>query len=914
MNSEMLFKKNADRYARAKEIFFAALELEAAEQGAFVRLRCGDDDELQNEVGSLLEAHGHAHSFLELPALKLASRSTVLQNENVGGYRLTRELGRGGMGVVYLAEKHGADFHRRVAVKIAPTSLHSETFSSRLKLERRILAQLEHPNIVRLIDGGTTEDGLPYFVMEYVEGIDLIRYAQMHNSPVTERLGLFRQVCAAVSDAHRHGVIHRDLKPSNILVTNDGIAKLLDFGIAKILSQDSSGGPATAPTLRAMTPEYASPEQIKGETITTLSDVFSLGVILHELLTGARPHEIDSANLIEIGRAICDVELPLPSSVVVYSPEPARTRKNANPQFATPNPNLLKGDLDNILLKALRKEPHRRYRSVDDLSEDLERHLKGLPVSARRDTLAYRTERFVRRNRVTVMFAALGILALLGGIAATLWQARRAEQQRGRAEHRLNEVRALARSFVFELNDEILKGQTQGRELVVKRALEYLDRLAGEAKDDVSLQSELAVAYLKVGDIQGKPYSPNLGDTAGAAESYRKGLLILEALNRAQPDSRDVRRDLAAAYMSIGSLLRLRTPNRDEAVENLRKSLSLNEGLVAVEPDNVQYRRQLADNYKFLGDALRNADERVALHRKAFAIREQLLADDPADTEDLAAIGSIYQRIGTVLGDKARSVQSVPGYRETLENFNKALAIYDRLQEMEPHVSKHRRSAADIQAMRMPVLARLGDKARVMKSHKRAIEILEELSEGDPKNAEARLDIAYTHQFMCQSLFTLNDIGASVKSCREGLRIAESLFAIDPTNAEVSLYIFVNYRLIGTALEKMGDVNGMLDNFQKSLAVAERWSLSEPHSIAASRHVSTACVRIGSLHARMASDSKLSSMKKREQWKAAQYWLARGLDVLRDLQKRNLATPDDIMNIESIEQQLARYNITFQGL
>jgi eukaryotic-like serine/threonine-protein kinase len=910
----MIFQKNANRYARAKEIFFAALNLDTAEQAEVVRLKCGDDTELRDEVESLLAARDEAPSFLELPALKKVSQHENLQNQIIDGYRLIKELGKGGMGVVYLAKKDDGEFRRHIALKIVQNNFHSETFFKRLKLERQILAHLEHPNIVRLIDGGATEDGLPYFVMEYVEGIDLITYAEMNSLPLAERLELFRQVCAAVSEAHRHGIIHRDLKPSNILVTKDGTAKLLDFGIAKILSSDSSPQPETAATFRAMTPAYASPEQIKGETITTLSDVYALGVILYELLTEARPYQISSENLMEIGRAICEVEPALPSLVMLDRREVARKGKKTNPQSAIPNPQLLRGDLDNILLKALRKEPQRRYRSVDELSEDLQRHLKGLPVSARPDTFAYRAEKFIRRNRVAVGFAVLGILALLGGIVATVWQARRAELERARAERRFNEVRALAKSFVFELNDEILKGQTQGRELVVKRALEYLDRLADEAKEDVSLQRELAVAYLKIGDIQGKPSNPNLGDTAGAVESYRKALLILETLYRANPDNQEIQRDLATAYLSIGSMQGVRTLKLGEAMENGQKSLSLIEALLAKEPGNTEYRRRLAGNYAALGDILSNLDEKIAMHRKALTICEELLATEPTNPQHMTAIAAFYQRIGTILRRKAGATKSVVAYQEILEHFNKALAIYEKLQKVDPNNPKYRRKIANILAARLPVQALLGKKAEVINSHKTAMGIFKELSEVDPKNAEAQFDIAYTHQFMCQSLLEFNDHARALKSCREGSKVGEFLFAIDPTNAEVGAYIFRNHNLIAEALKKVGDTNGMLENFHQALRVAEQWLSAEPENVTASRYVGSACDQIGSYHAQIASNAKLSIKKRKEHRQAAHYWLTRGLEILRDLQKRNVAAQRDIIKINAIEQKIARYNFSLKSV
>jgi serine/threonine protein kinase len=279
----MASETSANRYARAKEIFFAALELDPARHADFIQERCGDDAKLRREVESLLAAREDARDFLKSPPLETVSHHEWLKNEVIGGYRLIRELGAGGMGVVFLAEKTDPEFRRQVALKFVKGDIHSKEILKRFHLERQILSRLEHPNVARLIDGGTSRDGLPYFVMEYVEGVPIIEYAESNNLPLAECLKLFRQVCSAVSFAHKHAVIHRDLKPSNILVKNDGTVKLLDFGIAKLLSSDALRQTETLTTIRAMTPEYASPEQVKGETVTTVSDVYSLGVILYKL-------------------------------------------------------------------------------------------------------------------------------------------------------------------------------------------------------------------------------------------------------------------------------------------------------------------------------------------------------------------------------------------------------------------------------------------------------------------------------------------------------------------------------------------------------------------------------------------------------------------------------------------------------
>ncbi|MGZ5004605.1 MAG: protein kinase domain-containing protein [Chthoniobacterales bacterium] len=340
-----------------------------------------------------------------------------------GSYQIMREIGRGGLGAVYLAARADDEYRKQVAIKLVRRGLDTEDILRRFRNERQILAQLDHPNIARLIDGGTTDDGLPYFVMEYVNGQPINGYCDANALSTTERLTLFRKVCSAVTYAHQNLVIHRDLKPSNILVTQDGEPKLLDFGIAKLLSAGDELFTQTIPALRVMTPEYASPEQIKGDKIMTTSDVYSLGVLLYELLTGQQPYRLKTRTPEQIARAITEQEPERPSTVLAD-----------NQQSEIGNPKSLRGDLDNIVLMAMRKEPARRYASVGQFSEDVRRHLTGLPVVARKDTVAYRTSKFVNRHRIGVAAAALVLLSLVGGIVATLIQVRTASRERAKAE------------------------------------------------------------------------------------------------------------------------------------------------------------------------------------------------------------------------------------------------------------------------------------------------------------------------------------------------------------------------------------------------------------------------------------------------------------------------------------------------
>src|SRR5437762_13550043 len=321
------------------------------------------------------------------------------------------------MGTVYLAERANQQAEKQGAIKLINPGMDTDAVLRHFRNERQILASFDHPNIARLFDGGTTADGLPYFVMEYVEGLRIAQYCDRHHLSINERLQLFRQVCAAVSYAHRHTVIHRDIKPSNILVTSDGTPKLLDFGIAKILQPGGEAEPfATMTGLRLMTPEYASPEQVREQPLAIATDVYSLGVVLYQLLTGQKPYHLKTGTPEQISRAIIEQEPPRPSTALTGS-------TSVNPQSAIQNSKLLRGDLDNIVLMALRKETERRYQSVEQFSEDIRRHLEALPVRARKETLAYRSAKFVRRNSAATAAAALVFLALLGGIIATTWEA-----------------------------------------------------------------------------------------------------------------------------------------------------------------------------------------------------------------------------------------------------------------------------------------------------------------------------------------------------------------------------------------------------------------------------------------------------------------------------------------------------------
>ncbi|MCG8457877.1 MAG: serine/threonine protein kinase, partial [Holophagales bacterium] len=420
-----------DRWRRLEELFEQARERGPDARQALLDKSCAGDPDLRSELEAMLAADEGAEDHLDQLIGKAAlgvTESSEAESRRIGPYRVLREIGRGGMGTVYLAERDDEHYRQRVAVKVLRRGPESQEMRLHLRRERQILAGLDHPHIAKLLDGGDTADGRPYIVMDFVEGEPLDVYCENRRLTVSERLELFLDVCSAVRFAHARLVIHRDLKPSNLLVTADGTVKLLDFGIAKLLETGAGEEALALPTELAtptatgwmlLTPEYASPEQVAGLPLTVASDVYALGVLLYELLTGLRPYDVDRQSSLEVERVVREARPERPSTRVrqaAAAGEEARGPQRAEGSVEKLRRRLV-GDLDNIVLEALRKEPQRRYASVEQLAEDLRRHLRGLPVRARPDTLGYRLGKFVRRNRRGVGASLVALLVVVGLVA-----------------------------------------------------------------------------------------------------------------------------------------------------------------------------------------------------------------------------------------------------------------------------------------------------------------------------------------------------------------------------------------------------------------------------------------------------------------------------------------------------------------
>ncbi|HEU4891640.1 MAG TPA: protein kinase [Vicinamibacterales bacterium] len=666
---------NAERWQAIGELFEQALPLPAGERTALLDDACGVDEELRREVTSLLASHNAGGGFLQHRIEKaLASfyetSVTGTQPVRVGPYRLIRELGRGGMGTVFLAERDDDEYYSRVAVKLVRPGMDTEFILARFRRERQTLARLQHPNISRLLDGGTTENGLPYFVMEYIDGPWLTAFAADRRMPVDDRVRMFLDVCSAVDYAHRNFIIHRDLKPGNILVDPDGVPKLVDFGICKLLRAGAIS--ATDSAVAPMTPDYASPEQMRGDAVTPLSDIYSLGAVLYELLTGTCPRRYGRLTRVAIEQ-MSQAGIAPPSTV---AGDQAVARQ-------------LKGDLDNILMRALETEPQRRYQGAAELAEDLRRYLHHEPVQARPQTVRYRAFKFVRRHRGHVIAAAAVFVALSAGLAVSVHEARLASS-------RQQQVRMMADKLVFDVHDAVrdLPGSTKARAVIVQTALHYLDASVTSVRGDGPAEKELARAYRRLGDVQGDFRGANLGDSPGALARYRQAITLLDDAIRRTPGDVDAVAERLVLYDRIGTLHAFTGQLRDAvqtfeegirfgrpyatsnhsdvrgalsalyvdcsdakrnandyaaALRDASEALQLSQGVAAAQPSEPAARYSLANAYAAVGMAesgLNQLDQALAHFRQGTAEMETLVASDPRNVSSKIYLALVNQHLG----------------------------------------------------------------------------------------------------------------------------------------------------------------------------------------------------------------------------------------------------------------------------
>jgi len=781
-----------ERWQQIKGVLDQALELKPEQRSAFLDQACNGDQLLRQEVESFLAGDSEGKGeFLEKPWVSATIAEEETQSwvgRRVGTYEVIEMIGEGGMGSVYRAARADQQYKKQVAIKVVKRGLDTPFALARFRAERQILANLEHPNIARLLDGGTTDAGLPYVVMELVEGLPIDKYCDSNELSIEGRLRLFRTVCLAVQYAHQHMVIHRDLKPGNILVTAEGTLKLLDFGIAKILDPESFPGvaEATISLMRMLTPEYASPEQVRGESISTASDVYSLGVVLFVLLTGCHPFQFDNRSPDAIARAICDTEPPKPSTAVRRTAkaasgtdaQQATGRRFITALFDSPEKlsKRLLGDLDNIVLMALRKDPQRRYASAEQLADDIRRYLENLPVMARKDTTRYRLSKFIMRHRAGSAAAAATVALLLAALLVTVHEARVARlqaqianqqaqiarEQRARAERRFNDVRKLANSLMFEIHDSIrdLPGATKARELLVRRALEYLDGLSQESGDP-ALQRELASAYERIGDVQGFTGAANLDDFAGASVSYAKALAIRESLAAANPSDLSLRSDLAQEYFKVSFAL-MNSGDFDGELRMLERTRSLVNTLPSENNDR-QFR--MARMYYYTAMALeKTGDFPGALenYQQAASTLEPIAAQPQSGATPRAYVAEHYNGIAKMLARLGRTDEAVA-------SANKARTMLQRLLAVDPKNATFLGYLGESYDASVDVLATKGDLDAALRCARQELAIYEQLALADPSNQMARADIGWSDVNIGEILLRQNKPTEALQQIRDGL-------------------------------------------------------------------------------------------------------------------------------------------------
>jgi serine/threonine protein kinase len=704
-----------EQWKQVKDIFSAVVELPPEERAAFTIKESGGDALIIKEVQSLLDSDDEVEDFIENPTMavsQLVRDETALAGKKIGSYLIEKEIGRGGMGAVYSATRADEHFEKRVAIKLIKRGFDTDDIVRRFRHERQILAALDHPNITRLLDGGATDDGLPYLVMDYVEGLPLTKYCKQKQLSVDERLKLFLQICSAVVYAHQNLIIHRDIKPSNILVTADGVPKLLDFGIAKLTTPDSQQT-AERHSTQLMTPEYASPEQILSQPVTTSTDIYSLGVVLYELLTGHKPFRIKGNNALEISKIITDSAPVKPSSVVTQG------RKFGERQWAVSVQ--LRGDLDNIILMAIRKEPERRYSSVEQFAADINRFLKGLPVAARQDTFSYRATKFVQRHKAAVAAGAGIFAALVGGLAATKRQANIARRQRDKAE----EINQFLQRMLASANPRSVGKDVKVIEVLGMAAESLEFDFTNQPEIAADLETTLGLTYLSLGQLESAEkhlkaalytrhvlFPRKSLEVARSLHNYGKLLVEKSDFTRAEP-----------LYMDALRTLRQIFGNRNHEVADVLESLGYLSGLKARYEESLRFyeevleirREILGENHPDvartmgkLGNVLTVLDRRQVaepLHRQSLKILRRLHGREHPDIAS-----SIFNLVGTIYLEHAEEaehlcLESVAMCRNILgeEHSDTIWALYNLA-----YVLIHREKYAAAESRLCEALARRG--------------------------------------------------------------------------------------------------------------------------------------------------------------------------------------------------------------
>lgn len=845
------------RWHRVEEIFHAALAIPPPRRDEFIDSSCAGDLAMAGMVREMIEADQQSASLGELDAAVQHAAKIAIHGvkseipKRLGPYEIQREIGSGGMGTVYLATRADDQYRKQAAVKLIHRGMTFPGGIERFLQERQILANLDHPYIARMIDGGAAPDGRPYLILDYVEGQTIDAHCASHKLNVADRCRLFLKVCDAVAYAHQNLIVHRDMKPANILVTAEGTPKLLDFGIAKLLGA-SPGEQMTRTALGMMTPEYASPEQVRGLPVTTAVDVYALGAILFELLAGRPAHSFTSYSATELVRVICEQEVESVSRV-------------ASERIPT--------DLDKIVHKAMAKDPRDRYQSAEQLAEDIRRHLDRLPVLARGNSATYRARKFLQRNWVPVAAVVATIVSLLGGVMVARNQAieaqrmrliaeterRNAEQsmrtateqrgvaqqnareanaQRERADQRYQQARTLIHRFLFDIDKAIqdLPGTSEARRVVAKTALEYLDGMTRDSLSDRNILHELAVAYERVGDLQGSPVRPSLNDFAGALTSYRKALRIRENLGLDSPGARAGLMDLHASIgMALRNLnkrpesgesfaagLRLWTPTAPdrhlriaaanlfnqraelnsvmtrskESIADYRQAEHILSSLAG--PGNAETSRSLALVRMHLGEELcraGNYPEGLPFLRQSLAAAREIVALDPNNMAHQRALGLTLRALSSALLD--RTAGEHRNTREALDLATQQVEVSKRIAEKDKGNHTLRRDYLRAIASLARVHSARDEWEPASRIFSEALALTETYAAEHPSDSPAEQDIAYYCAEIATAEFYLKRYQRALEAANRSVAIWENMIAQGTKNRFLRFNLALMIRRIG---------------------------------------------------------------------------------------------------------------------
>ena len=853
---------------RVEEIFQQAFDLMPEARAAFLSEACAGDEALRAMAENLLRSASemeHNPDWRTPAMIHEAQASALTTTPVLDRYRLTGKLGTGGMGVVYRAERSDGAYQKQVAIKIVPWAAGDEKLLDRFREERAILARLDHPNIARLLDGGTTADGLPYIAMELAEGVPIDEFAKREKPSQRELVELFRRICAAVSYAHRNLIVHRDLKPGNILVSRgtDGVAdpKLLDFGIAKLLDESD----LTTRT-RALTPEYASPEQISGAPVTTASDVYSLGVLLYELVSGHRPYRA-TTGVMDLAAAICNDEPVTPG-----------------PEFDP--------DIANIVLMALRKEPDRRYASAEQMSDDLRRWLEGYPVTARPDTRGYRARKFLFRNKLAAAAAAGFLLAIGGGAVTTLRQA-------NIANRRFNDVRKLANSYLFEFHDAIidLPGSTAARQLVVKRGMEYLDGMSREHSGDRTLTRELAAAYTRIGDVQGRVDTPNLGDSQGALDSYAKAARLYEEVLATGRDS-EAALGSADDHAKSGRILQMKGDVR-AAEARQKKAISLVE---AYAPVSQAARDILPGHYAVLAGIegnpaspnLGHTEQALELYRKALRGYQDQVRAHPGDSD-------LQQRLSVRYNQMGQMQQALDNGPAAVEAFRNSVDINEKLLRENPNNSTSQHNVAVTSNNIATVYNQVMNKPQEAQPYSdRALKLFRALVSADPKDVQSRINLADGLYTAGRTADFLHDRRHALALFDESVELFESIIRLTPGSPPPTSRTAWQFR--ADMFLDSGNLPAAMADIRRELAIDDQILRANNTDASSQRSQAIAWAQTGRVHLTLAK--RASRVSSTAEWREALSWYEKAGALYLDQQKRGTFIPLYRGALELVRKQI----------